>query len=284
MPDFARCSACATTKPVTDFYFDRRRNRPRAKCAVCLKAYRKSRPHFDPAKKAEYRRRRGQVAVEYVPQSEREAQAAAKRAARSFELHSAHVHRYHYLTRSNAFYAARDAHKATSHDAHVCVYRSDAVEWRRRYRDDPEFNIVERVRASLKRKAKLFPKLGDYMREALNRNGNSNAVEAICGYTIAALRVHLEARFVDGMDWQAFARGEIHIDHVRPQSTFDLNDLDQVRLCWALANLQPLWARDNLTKGKRWTDDAAAQTYADATFVSMSQTERRPVLEASDAP
>ncbi|KVU21222.1 hypothetical protein WK62_19750 [Burkholderia ubonensis] len=49
-----------------------------------------------------------------------------------------------------------------------------------------------------------------------------------------------------------FRRGEIHIDHRRPQSSFDLNDADQVRACWALSNLQPLWARDNLTKGARW--------------------------------
>lgn len=45
--------------------------------------------------------------------------------------------------------------------------------------------------------------------------------------------------------------GEIHIDHVRPLASFDLEDPDQVLEVWALPNLQPLWAADNLAKGSR---------------------------------
>ncbi|ARK86054.1 hypothetical protein BOC42_00350 [Burkholderia pseudomallei] len=73
-----------------------------------------------------------------------------------------------------------------------------------------------------------------------------------CGYTIAALKTHLERQFKDGMDWSAFMRGEIHIDHIKPQRLFDLSDIDEVRACWSLTNLRPLWARDNLTKSGRF--------------------------------
>jgi hypothetical protein len=151
--------------------------------------------------------------------------------------------------------AQRAAHRAQLHDAHVRIFRTRRVQWRIRYQRDREFAIYERVRAALRRKSRLYPKLGDYMRAALNRRATSNVVETICGYTIEALRLHLETLFTDGMSWELFATGAIHIDHIRPQSTFDLNDLEQVRQCWALCNLQPLWAEDNLAKGVRWSPD-----------------------------
>ncbi len=121
-------------------------------------------------------------------------------------------------------------------------------QFRERYRSDPNFALKERLRNQLRKKAKLFPRIDDLMRGALMRNGRSNVVERACGYTIAQLAQHLESLFIAGMDWDAFSRGEIHIDHRRPQCTFDLNDPLEVSACWALTNLQPLWARDNQTK------------------------------------
>jgi hypothetical protein len=42
---------------------------------------------------------------------------------------------------------------------------------------------------------------------------------------------------------------EIHIDHIVPQKSFDLQDDNKWRACWALTNLRPMWAKDNLSKG-----------------------------------
>ena len=71
------------------------------------------------------------------------------------------------------------------------------------------------------------------------------------GYTMAELREHLERQFANGMDWAAFSRGEIHIDHIVPVSAFDLSSDDGVRACWAMDNIQPLWAADNMRKGAK---------------------------------
>ncbi|ARL91010.1 hypothetical protein BOC57_35125 [Burkholderia pseudomallei] len=109
--------------------------------------------------------------------------------------------------------------------------------------------MKERLRTQARKKAKLHPKLDDLMRDAINRNGNSMTVADVCGYTIKELRVHIERQFKGGMDWNAFMRGDIHIDHIRPQRLFDLSNIDGVRACWSLSNLRPLWAVDNLTKG-----------------------------------
>jgi hypothetical protein len=67
------------------------------------------------------------------------------------------------------------------------------------------------------------------------------------GYSIDELRTHIASLFLNGMSWENY--GEWHIDHRRPVSSFKLPE--QARECWSLANLQPLWAVDNLKKGNR---------------------------------
>ena len=62
------------------------------------------------------------------------------------------------------------------------------------------------------------------------------------------LEKHLESKFEEGMSWDNY--GEWHIDHIIPQSHFDINsaDCEEFKKCWSLENLQPLWKKDNLKK------------------------------------
>ena len=60
----------------------------------------------------------------------------------------------------------------------------------------------------------------------------------------------IESQFVDGMSWDN--HGEWHIDHIRPCASFDLTDPEQQKECFNYKNLQPLWAKDNLSKGDRF--------------------------------
>lgn len=70
------------------------------------------------------------------------------------------------------------------------------------------------------------------------------------GYTLEDLKEHIEERFQPGMSWANY--GSWHIDHARPCSSFDLTDEGQFAQCWALDNLQPLWASDNVRKGAKY--------------------------------
>lgn len=72
------------------------------------------------------------------------------------------------------------------------------------------------------------------------------------GYTLEDLLAHLEARFEPGMTWANY--GSWHIDHIRPLASFSFRKPEEPEflLAWGLANLQPLWAVDNLRKGARW--------------------------------
>lgn len=139
------------------------------------------------------------------------------------------------------------------HDAHVVTMRSlsraDLYRWK--YRTNPEFNANERMRNQMKKATNLFPRLGDLMREAINRNGKSNQVQSVCGYSIVELKAHIERQFTKRMSWEAFLRGEIHIDHIIPKSSFNLASIDDVRSCWRLSNLRPMWAKENVSKGAK---------------------------------
>jgi hypothetical protein len=77
----------------------------------------------------------------------------------------------------------------------------------------------------------------------------------LIGCTIDQLRIFLEAEFTEGMTWKNYGRPKEgpgwEIDHIRPCASFNLEDPEEQRKCFHWTNLQPLWARDNLSKGAK---------------------------------
>lgn len=100
-------------------------------------------------------------------------------------------------------------------------------------------------------KGRVDHSFGAQMRNALREKKGGRRWEQIVGYTIDDLMAHLEAQFVDGMNWDNF--GEWHIDHIIPKAhfMFESTEDESFQECWALSNLQPLWAYDNLSKGAK---------------------------------
>ena len=47
----------------------------------------------------------------------------------------------------------------------------------------------------------------------------------------------------------------IHYDHIKPVSIFDLNNPDELLECCHYTNFQPLLATDNLEKSNKWNDE-----------------------------
>jgi hypothetical protein len=73
----------------------------------------------------------------------------------------------------------------------------------------------------------------------------------LVGYTIEDLMKHLESQFDDKMTWQNY--GEWHVDHIIPRSHFKYETAEdpEFKKCWALENLQPMWAIENFKKGNK---------------------------------
>lgn len=89
------------------------------------------------------------------------------------------------------------------------------------------------------------------IRKALRGTKAGRAWESLVGYTLADLMRHIERQFERGMSWANM--GAWHIDHRLPRAMFEYQSADdeQFKACWALTNLRPMWAGDNLEKRDR---------------------------------
>lgn len=113
--------------------------------------------------------------------------------------------------------------------------RARTTQYRRRWRQIPHNRILQnlrtRLRKALKNKHKIF-----------------HTVELL-GCSVLDFKAYLESRFTLGMTWQNYGKGGWHIDHIKPCSNFDLTDPQQQKECFHYTNMQPLWEKDNLSKG-----------------------------------
>lgn len=125
-----------------------------------------------------------------------------------------------------------------------------AAKYKVRLAHDEAFALAERVRwraKSAKRKR--------YDRAVRKGLADSQALRkpspvlAELGYDGQILKQHIERQFSRGMTWEKLKAGQIHIDHIVPLKEFDLRDPDQERAAWALTNLRPMWAAENIAKG-----------------------------------
>ena len=92
--------------------------------------------------------------------------------------------------------------------------------------------------------------LRDIVRRCLSHKGvkKSSNTYKLLGYDTNKLRQRIECQFKEGMSWEN--HGEWHIDHKKPISKFSIeSDISTIN---SLCNLQPLWSKDNLSKGNRY--------------------------------
>jgi hypothetical protein len=105
-----------------------------------------------------------------------------------------------------------------------------------RFKDDLQYKISVSLRAKLY----VFLKKDGKVRQGL--------MSKIIGCTKTELKDFIASKFDQDMNWGNY--GKWHIDHIIPLSSFDLTNNDQVLEAFHFSNLQPLWAIDNMKKGK----------------------------------
>lgn len=110
-----------------------------------------------------------------------------------------------------------------------------------KYRTDPEYNLKVKVRSALKT---MVARCG------IEHSGSRSKY---LPFTSGELRLHLERQFFGGMSWRDVLDGRVHIDHVVPISAFKIKAVGDAEFmaCWSLPNLRPIWATDNLQKGRK---------------------------------
>jgi hypothetical protein len=103
-----------------------------------------------------------------------------------------------------------------------------------RRKTDIQFKLTQNLRARLNSAIKCNYKAGSAIKDL--------------GCTVEQLKQHLESKFQSGMTWDNWALDGWHIDHIKPLASFDLTDRKQLLEACHYTNLQPLWAKDNLSK------------------------------------
>ena len=87
--------------------------------------------------------------------------------------------------------------------------------------------------------------------DALRGNVKVGSAVKHLGCSIEEFKKYLESKFQEGMTWDNWTNDGWHIDHIKPLSSFDLTDRDQFLQACHYTNLQPLWAKDNFSKGDK---------------------------------
>jgi hypothetical protein len=87
--------------------------------------------------------------------------------------------------------------------------------------------------------------------KALQGAYKSATTQKLLGISFEEARKYLESKWQEGMSWDNYGLRGWHIDHVIPVSSFDLTIAEEQAKAFHYTNLQPLWARDNLTKGNK---------------------------------
>lgn len=121
--------------------------------------------------------------------------------------------------------------------------------YNKKYR--PRINQWKKLKYDNDIQYKLSNNLRDRLYHAIATNVKSAHTLDLLGCSVEELKIHLESQFKQGMTWQNWSLNGWHIDHIRPISSFDLSDPIQQQQCFHYTNLQPLWAKDNLSKGDK---------------------------------
>jgi hypothetical protein len=119
-----------------------------------------------------------------------------------------------------------------------------------------KINKLASKRISIKRHTdsvfKLKHNISCLIRNSIKKKGytKSKKTEDIIGCSVNELLIHLSSMFLEGMSFDN--HGDWHIDHIIPLVTAKTED--EVIKLNHYTNLQPLWAKDNLSKSGNYNE------------------------------
>lgn len=98
---------------------------------------------------------------------------------------------------------------------------------------------------------RLAKRLRSRLRNAIVGKYRVGSAVKDLGCSIDEFKAHIESKFKLGMCWENWGRKGWHIDHITPLSAFDLTNHEQLKRACHYTNLQPLWAKENLSKSDK---------------------------------
>lgn len=118
-------------------------------------------------------------------------------------------------------------------------------------------NNLDKVAAYKKKWLATHPeaKVANILRNRLNKvlRGKLKVASAIdlLGCSLEYFMQFIAKQFKPGMSWENYGLHTWHIDHLKPCTSFDMNDPWQQRWCFHYSNLQPMFAKENISKSNK---------------------------------
>ena len=165
----------------------------------------------------------------------------------------------------------KEKHKAYSRDyyykhrkdvkAKVKKYNAEHKEKRKVYikqygaKHKEERNAYNRLRYEMNPKIRLAGCMSSGIGQSLKNGKAGKSWKSLVSYTLKDLKRHLEKLFQPEMTWNNYGKNGWQVDHKIPISVFNFTKPDHVdfKRCWALSNLQPMWAKENNKKNAKIT-------------------------------
>jgi hypothetical protein len=230
------CSVCHTPQPSTNF------NRNRTswdghdnRCKTCLKAYRQSDAYRAANRARGERNYADPVKRERMKTSSRNYLAGLKEAAS--EANSDVIARAEAIEQLKRLEdSSKEASKRWREEHPERAREVSRVNYRK-WRGDPRNHLSSNVSSLIRNSMSAGMRAGRHW-------------ETLLPYAIDELKAHLESLWEPGMNWDNHTKDGWHIDHVRPVSSFSFNSPEDqgFKDCWALSNLMPRWATNEIAK------------------------------------
>jgi len=196
--------------------------------------------------RAYYRANRERLTAENVARSHLYREKKNSQARKRYEANKDRINEWHAVYRAKnkkrIAEAARKYQAAKKEEiaAYKRKWKAANPGWhsnyiRKRSAVDPQFKVAYLLRNRVRRALKQRFKSG-------------SAVESL-GCSVPEALVHIASLFKPGMSWEN--HGLWHIDHKVPLASFDLSDASQLAKACHYSNLQPLWAKENISKRDR---------------------------------
>jgi hypothetical protein len=126
-------------------------------------------------------------------------------------------------------------------------YIKNNIDWWRKY--EREYRKCRRQEDMFFRiKGNLSARLADLINK---KTYSTNTIELL-GCNKDIFIKHIEQQFKEGMSWSNYGIKGWQIDHIKPLSSFDLTNEEELKNACHYTNLQPLWWSDNLKKGNKY--------------------------------
>jgi hypothetical protein len=231
------CIKCGILKPVTEFYPSKRNKTGyMGTCKVCRKLY------YHEPKQIERKRQYERDHYQERKPKKREYLKRYRKTDKYIEYHKSEKVKKQQkeYRKTEGFKIKYKEYRKKNKEKYKYPKKRRSRE-NKRYREDEDYNIIRKLRSR-------------FYKATHSKNKSASVLE-ITGCSLADFKKHFESLFTEGMTWELFYQGKIHIDHIIPLDAFNMKNPLHQRASFHRSNLQPLWRKSNLEKSFKYKQE-----------------------------